>query len=216
MSRPSAVCVGPGTLCVGPQRSLCRAPALFVSGQRSVSALFVGPRRSLCPAQPLSGPGPFCVGPQRSLAEGPTLSRSGPGALWSPLCRAPALSVSSPGAFLPITLCVGSGALCVRPSAPCVRPQIRMPPSSAHIRMPRAVVVPPSQSPSCPAQIRVVRPASPQLRAAFQPAGAFPFSSRDPKPSCLRKPKTLKVMHSMAPKGHDMHAYPNMHPRTET
>ena len=68
-------------VCVGPQRSLCRGPAIF-------GALCVGPWRST-----VSGPGALCVGARRSLCWGPTLSVSGPDAL---------LSVSGLG-----SLCVG-------------------------------------------------------------------------------------------------------------
>ena len=108
---PAALCFGPGALCrgpalsnalscpeilcVGPRPSLCRAPAIFVSGP---AALCVGARSSLCP-----GPGAFCVWSQRSLRRGSVLS------VWAP-------AVSGPG-----TLCVGArlsvsgrGALCIR------------------------------------------------------------------------------------------------------
>ena len=113
---PATVCVGPrrfsvsgpGALCVGALRSLCRAPALSVSGP----ALCVGARRS-----------------RHCLCRGPALSRSpgsGPGALAplsvepgtlcvGPRCfsvSAPALSVSGPCA-----LCVGPGTLLLSVSA---------------------------------------------------------------------------------------------------
>ena len=114
MSCPSALCRAPAlcvlgldALCVGTQRSLPRAPALFVSGPGALPTLCVAARlslsqspalsRSLCrgPALSVSGPGGFCratrrsltrVGARRSLRRGPVLSRS------------PAVSVSGPGA----------------------------------------------------------------------------------------------------------------------
>ena len=72
---PGALCVG--TLSVsGPRRSLCRGPALTVSGSPSalcvgalsvsgLGVLFVGPRRSLCVSarRSASGPSALCVGP---------------------------------------------------------------------------------------------------------------------------------------------------------
>ena len=163
VSGPSAVSVGfsglyvgPGALCVGARRSLCRGPALcvgnalcvgarrFVSGpgapcvgaQRSLSGSTSGPGAPF-PRLSLSGPGVLCVGPRRFL--------SGPGAPYvgarRSVCRAPTICVSGPGA-----LCVGAqrsvlgvwrslcrcvGAQCgdgsVNPSGPAAPSSIRMP-----------------------------------------------------------------------------------------
>ena len=125
---PGALCVGP-CVCIGPRpaRSVAGPDVLWVGARRSVlftsgpGALCVGPRRSF-----VSGPGALCVGTRRSQwralalsATGPALSVSGPtlsvsrpgrlciGAPWVGarrslslyLCRAPALSVSGPGAI---------------------------------------------------------------------------------------------------------------------
>ena len=129
VSNPGALCVGSGALCVGPWRSVS-GPALSVSLSVSgpgalcvrlrrsacVSVcMCVGPRRSVCrvPGLSVSGPGAFCVGARRSQA----LSVSGPDALCvgprrslyrcalsvgplRSLVRAPAPSVSGPGALM--------------------------------------------------------------------------------------------------------------------
>ena len=63
-----SLCSGPGPLCVGPRRSLCRTPPLALC--LLAAALCVKPWRSLCPGWPL-----LCVGPQRSLS-GPLSVRS--------------------------------------------------------------------------------------------------------------------------------------------
>ena len=91
VSRPGAVCVGPGSLCVGHQRFLCRASAPYRHSLSGPGALYVPPSHSL-----------RRVGPQRSLGEGPTLSRSLCRARRF-LCRVSAVSVSRPSA-----LCVGA------------------------------------------------------------------------------------------------------------
>ena len=96
--------LGPGGFGVGSRRSLCRAPALSVSGP---GALCVGPGAvSLsvsCPAISVSSPVALCVRARRSLCRGPALSVWGPGVgAWRSLRRAPAL-------FLSV------GALCVGP-----------------------------------------------------------------------------------------------------
>ena len=101
-----------GGLCVGAQRSVCRGPALSVSGR---GALCVGPRRSL--SLSVSGPDSLSLGARSSLCRGPALSVSGSAPsvslcrvpalfLWGPaLCRAPvsvsaALFVSGPSALV--------------------------------------------------------------------------------------------------------------------
>ena len=66
----------PSALCVGPRRSLCRGPALSVSGP---GALCVGARLSLCrpcraPALSVSGPSALCVAPKAFIwSAGPQL-----------------------------------------------------------------------------------------------------------------------------------------------
>ena len=98
--------VGPGALpplcdsCVGPQRSLGRAPTLSVScrAQRSLSGS-------------VSGPGALCQGPTGPEAQAPALSVK-PQPVSLSVCRAPALSASSPNLCLsgqrsPAALCVG-------------------------------------------------------------------------------------------------------------
>ena len=61
--RLGALCVGPGAPCVGAQRTLCRGPALPVSGPSALSVLSVSGPRSLCVA--------LCIGARRSLWSGP-------------------------------------------------------------------------------------------------------------------------------------------------
>ena len=88
LSRASSLCVGPDAqchtpvLCVGPQRSVCPATSLCVSGPEICvqgPALCVGPRRFVCraPVGPwrfVSGPSPsalapvLCVKHRRSLS----------------------------------------------------------------------------------------------------------------------------------------------------
>ena len=123
-------------LCVGALRSLCRCPALFVSGPGAL----VLARCSLCraPAVSVSGPALSCSGPGAlslmsgpgALCVGPALSISGvcvgarrslcrSPALPGAMCRAGALSVSSvSGLALFVS---GPGTLCVRPGILCVR-----------------------------------------------------------------------------------------------
>ena len=114
----------PGALSVGAQRSLCRGPALSVSGpallpgtlfvgaqQSSFDALCVGPPAVSCGGLcvgPLSGPNAVCVGAS-SLCQGPAL------------CRGPALSASGPGALSVGAQCSACGpgdvwALCRVPA----------------------------------------------------------------------------------------------------
>ena len=98
-----ARCVGPRALCrcVGPRRSLCRGPALSMSGPAlCVSVSMSGPALSvsspalsvkICVGAQQSSPGALCVVAQQApgaLCRGPALSVSGP-----------ALSVSGPGAL---------------------------------------------------------------------------------------------------------------------
>ena len=92
---------------VEARRSLCPSPALFVSGP---GALCVGVWRSLCrgpaplPTVAVSGPRSLCRGPALSVSEpgalcrGPAISVSSPCALCVVIRRCPALSVSRPGA----------------------------------------------------------------------------------------------------------------------
>ena len=116
MSGPGALCVwawrfvsGPGGPlpalflsgpCVGHRRSVCRGPALFVSG---TGALYVGARRSFYRAPALSVR--VCLEP------GLFLYRSS--ALFSALClgarRSPAVSLCR-GPALCVGVCVGAGA----------------------------------------------------------------------------------------------------------
>ena len=133
---PGALCWGlcrglsvpPGTLCVRTWRSLCRGPALFVSGRPAMylsglGGLYVGARRSV------SGPGALCVG-ARALCRAPARFVSGPGAdlCWAlfvagpgapcvgarRICQAWAVSVSAPGALCRApALFVSGPALCV-------------------------------------------------------------------------------------------------------
>ena len=136
MSGPSALCFGrlcarvggpalSGGLCVSAQHSLCRAPALSLSGPRAFGWFLcwglalslspsVGARRCLCqgmsgpsavsgPGGPLPtlsvpGPGGLCVGARRSLCQASVVSV---------LCRGPALSVSRPGVAFGRFLCRG-------------------------------------------------------------------------------------------------------------
>ena len=67
-----SICVGPPAL---SRRSLCRAPALSVSGSGTLSLSVLAPTLSV------SGPGALCVAARRSLRQGPVLSVSGPGAV---------------------------------------------------------------------------------------------------------------------------------------
>ena len=98
-------------LSVRARRSLCRGPALFVSGPGACS----GARRSLCrgPALLVSGPGAPCIGDRR--CRGSTLR---PGA---PLRR---LSLEGPGdGVLSVAVRVRAGApalFVLGPGAPCV------------------------------------------------------------------------------------------------
>ena len=114
---------GPGTLCVGLQRSVSGPSALCVRPRRcSVSCLrrsLVGARRSMCrgPARFVSGPALSMSGPAALRQSSSTLSVSGPGGLCvggsafsgALYVRAPAFSpalfVSGPGGPLPTLLC---------------------------------------------------------------------------------------------------------------
>ena len=95
----------PCAVCVRLRRSLCRGPALSVSGPGALtlSVLWI------------------CVGPRRSLYRGPHSLLS-----WRSLCRAPALSVSGPGT-LSLLGALARRSLCAPalsgPGAPCVGPR---------------------------------------------------------------------------------------------
>ena len=151
-------------------RSLCRAPALSVSG--------LGARWSFCqgPALFVSGPGSLCVGTQRSLVHCVAARCS--------LCRGPALS--RPGAWL-AALCVGAGvllcvgarrSLCGGPGSLCRAPTIYVSGSGA-------LCVGPRRSPgvvSVPPQIRVppIQSAGTHFRSACHPSDSRAPSS-DPR-----------------------------------
>ena len=104
VSGSCAICRGRA---VFSQRSLCRAPAVSVSGPRAPGGLCVRPksslcrgRRSLCRGRALSVSGPgaprrSCVRARRSLCRGAAICV---GARRS-LCQAPAVSVLGPGAL---------------------------------------------------------------------------------------------------------------------
>ena len=114
---------GPSALCVGPRRSLCRAPALFASGPGALCReLASGPGKdSFCrvPAVCVSGPGAFCrVLCRGALCVGPALCL-GARLFGSGLCRGPALLVSGPGA-----LCVGARRSFYRATAFSVRVRV--------------------------------------------------------------------------------------------
>ena len=133
---------GPGALCVGARRSLCRGPrsvsgpgALCVGARRSC----VGARRSLGRGSALSGvgvearcssaktlclegPGDLCVRSRCFLSRSPGAlcrgSVSGPGAPCGALCRSPAVHsqafIFQSVLGLALTVChAGPGALCV-------------------------------------------------------------------------------------------------------
>ena len=82
---------GAGALCVGARRSVCRGPALFVSGP----ALSVGARRSFF----VSGPGALCAGARLSFHRAPALSVR--------VCVEPGLFLYRSSALLS-ALCVGA------------------------------------------------------------------------------------------------------------
>ena len=119
------------TRCRAPalSRSLCRGPALFVSGRSLFwpGALCVAPRRSLCRADPalsVSGPSAVYIRPQRSVGAQRCSCRGPALCVWPSLCRGLALSVSGPpffvsaGAFsLSVSGCVGARrSLCRGPA----------------------------------------------------------------------------------------------------
>ena len=162
---------GPGALSVGAQRSLCRGPALSVSGpgaapRHSLSGSLSGPSsRSLC-----WRPSGLCVRARRFHIWGPVGvcvggRQSSLNALWIGPRRS--LSVSGPG-----TLC------CVPPIRRCGRPapiQLR----SAYHPSGRRV----QSNPPTPRQSG----RGPQLRSACHPSSAACslFPGESPKPYCL-------------------------------
>ena len=85
---------GRKALCVGARHSLCRGPALSVSG----------PGAALCLARALSGG--LCVGARRSLCQGPARVVSGPSALCRGLCRGPPILINA--VCVGLALCVGA------------------------------------------------------------------------------------------------------------
>ena len=124
-----------GTLSVGAGPGApCRGPALFVSGR---GALCVGAQRSLCRARcrgpgALAGPGALSVRARHSLCQGRALSVGARRSLCRASCRGPAVSVGArrsvcrgPALFVSGSmLCLsGPGALCVRARALCVGAQ---------------------------------------------------------------------------------------------
>ena len=172
---------GPGALCVGPRRSLCRVPALSRSCRGPALSVSGPGALSLCVSGSVSGPGalpPLSVlGPGTSCRPPGTLSLSVSGAQCS-LCHAPVSVLSRSSLCRGAALCA-LHPVCKPPIQSASPAQIRVPPIRS-CGQPAPIVPHPAPRALVPIRVSTVRGHPAQIRVPPIQPGAFSFSRREP------------------------------------